>query len=65
VRSLPDGEVRVRALENHWVQVNAGRSVFKLAAMAKDNFPALRDVLLKLPTSRIRTDRQESQTASG
>jgi DNA polymerase-3 subunit beta len=44
VRSLPDGEVRVRALENHWVQVSAGRSVFKLAALAKDNFPALPDV---------------------
>src|SRR5438094_5586661 len=44
VRSLPEGEIRVRALENHWVQVNAGRSVFKLAALAKDNFPALPDV---------------------
>ena len=44
VRSLPDGEVGVRALENHWVQVNAGRSVFRLAALAKENFPALPDV---------------------
>jgi DNA polymerase III subunit beta len=44
VRSLPDGDVRVRALENHWVQMNAGRSVFKLAALAKDSFPALPDV---------------------
>lgn len=44
VRSLPEADVRVRALENHWVQVNAGRSVFKLAALAKDNFPALPDV---------------------
>ena len=44
VKSLPDADVRVRALENHWVQVNAGRSVFKLAALAKDTFPALPDV---------------------
>jgi DNA polymerase-3 subunit beta len=44
VRSLPEGEIRFRALENHWVQVSAGRSVFKLAALAKDNFPALPDV---------------------
>ena len=44
VRSLPEGEIRVRALENHWVQISAGRSVFKLAALAKDNFPALPDV---------------------
>ena len=41
MRSLPDGEVRVRALENHWLQIGSGRSTFKLAAMAKDNFPAL------------------------
>lgn len=44
VKSLPDADVRVRALENNWIQVNAGRSVFKLAALAKDNFPALPDV---------------------
>ena len=44
VRSLPEVEVRVRALENHWVQVNAGRSAFKLAALARDTFPALPDV---------------------
>lgn len=44
VRSLPEGDVRVRALENHWVQVSAGRSIFKLAALAKDKFPALLDV---------------------
>ena len=44
VRSLPEADIRVRALENHWVQVNAGRSVFKLAALAKETFPALPDV---------------------
>ena len=44
VKSLPDGQARVRELENRWVQVTSGRSVFRLAAMAKDNFPALPDV---------------------
>jgi len=44
VKSLPEGQVRVRELENHWVQVTSGRSVFRLAAMAKDNFPALPDM---------------------
>ena len=44
IRSLPEGEVRVRAQENQWVQVSAGRSLFKLAALAKDKFPALPDV---------------------
>jgi len=44
VKSLPEAGVRVRALENHWVQVSAARSVFKLAALARDTFPALPDV---------------------
>jgi DNA polymerase-3 subunit beta len=44
IRSLPEGDVRVRALENHWVQVSAVRSVFKLAGLTKDNFPALPDI---------------------
>lgn len=40
-QSLGDGEVRVREIENHWIRITAGRSTFKLAAMAKDNFPAM------------------------
>ena len=44
VRSLPEGEVRVLGLENQWVQVRAGRSLFKLAALAKDKFPSLPEV---------------------
>ena len=41
IRSLPDGEIRFKLLENHWVQVTCQRSSFKLASMATDNFPAL------------------------
>lgn len=44
VKSLGDGEVRVRAIENHWIRITCGRSTFKLAAMAKDNFPAMPEV---------------------
>src|SRR5207245_2936500 len=44
VRSLPDAEIRFRVLENSWLQVNCGRSSFKLVGMAKDNFPALPSV---------------------
>lgn len=44
MRSLAEADVRVRALENHWVQISAGRSVFKLPALAKDAFPSLPDV---------------------
>ncbi len=39
VRSAARGEIRCRALENHWVQVTYGRSAFKLVGLAKDDFP--------------------------
>lgn len=41
VRSLPEAEIKLKALENHWVQVTCERSSFKLTGMAKDNFPVL------------------------
>jgi DNA polymerase-3 subunit beta len=41
VRSLPDAEVRLKILENYWVQLTCERSSFKLVGMVKDNFPAL------------------------
>ena len=44
VRSLPDAEVKLKILENHWVQLACERSSFKLVGMAKDNFPALPSV---------------------
>src|SRR5215469_8468742 len=41
VRSLPEAEVRLKMLENHWVQLTCERSSFKLVGMARDNFPSL------------------------
>lgn len=40
VRSLPDADVRLRVLENHFVQVTCERSSFKLVGMDKTSFPA-------------------------
>src|SRR5690242_11408860 len=39
LRSLPEADIRFKALENHWVQVTCGRSSFKLAGIAGDAFP--------------------------
>lgn len=50
VRSLPEADVRVKALENHSIQVVCERSSFRLAGMARDNFPALPDVPPPLAT---------------
>jgi DNA polymerase III subunit beta len=41
VRLLPEGEIRFRLLENHWVQITSDRRNYKLVGMAKDNFPAI------------------------
>lgn len=41
VKLLPDGEVAIRLLENHWVAIRSGRSYTKMVGMARANFPAL------------------------
>ncbi|MGH9817133.1 MAG: DNA polymerase III subunit beta, partial [Candidatus Acidiferrales bacterium] len=41
VRLLPQGEIKFKLLENHWVQITADRKNYKMVGMAKDNFPAL------------------------
>jgi DNA polymerase-3 subunit beta len=58
VRSLPEAEIRFKALENHWVQINCQRSSFKLVGMARDNFPLLPDApkpLAAIPADVLRT----------
>src|ERR1700752_3630404 len=41
VRLLPEGEIRFKLLENHWVQITSDRRNYKMVGMAKDNFPAI------------------------
>jgi DNA polymerase-3 subunit beta len=41
VRLLPEGEIRFKLLENHWVQITSDRRTYKMVGMAKDNFPAV------------------------
>src|ERR1700691_3990018 len=41
VRLLPEGEIKFRLLENHWVEIVSDRKKYKLVGMAKDNFPAI------------------------
>jgi len=52
VRLLPEGEIRFKLLDNHWVEVVSDKKKYKLVGMAKENFPALPSmphVLVKLP----------------
>src|SRR6202789_1019006 len=39
VKLLPDGEVLIKLLENHWVQIRSGRSNTKMVGMARANYP--------------------------
>jgi DNA polymerase-3 subunit beta len=41
VRLLPEGDIRFKLLENHWVQILADRKTYKMVGMAKDNFPSI------------------------
>src|ERR1700687_5915802 len=41
VRLLPEGEIRFKLLENHWVQIICERKTYKMVGMARDNFPAI------------------------
>lgn len=39
IKLLPDGEISIKLLENHWVQIRAGRSNTKMVGMARANYP--------------------------
>jgi DNA polymerase-3 subunit beta len=39
VKLLPDGDISIKMLENHWVQIRMGRSNTKMVGMARANFP--------------------------
>ncbi len=56
VRLLPEGEIKFKLLENHWVQIVSDRKTYKMVGMSKDNFPALPafpHALVKLPAKEL------------
>src|ERR1700730_13610844 len=56
VRLLPEGEIKVRLLENHWVEIISEKKKYKLVGMSKDNFPALPafpHALAKIPAALL------------
>ena len=58
VKLLPDGDISIKTLENHWVQIRSGRSNTKMVGMARANFPAVPTFpaagAIKLPGSVLR-----------
>jgi DNA polymerase-3 subunit beta len=59
VKLLPDVDVTLKLLENHWVSIRAGRSSTKMVGMARANFPALPGFpsagSVKIPVTTLRT----------
>jgi len=41
VKLLPDADITIKLLENHWISIRCGRSNTKMVGMARSNFPSL------------------------
>ncbi len=41
VRLLPEGDVNMKFLENHWASITCGRSRTRIAGMSRESFPEL------------------------
>src|SRR5437879_6603856 len=58
VKLLPDGDISIKLMENHWVQIRSGRSNTKMVGMARANFPAVpsfpAESALQLPAQVLR-----------
>src|SRR5271154_2708256 len=59
VRLLPDADITIKLLENHWVSIRCGRSNTKMVGMAKSNFPGLpvfpATGVIKIPAAVLRS----------
>src|SRR5580704_5871334 len=59
VKLLPDAEITIKLLDNHWVSIRCGRSNTKMVGMAKSNFPSLPVFptagVVKIPAQVLRT----------
>ncbi len=59
IRLLPDGEISIKLLENHWVQIRSGRSNTKIVGMARANYPQVPEfpavAAISLPHSALKT----------
>jgi len=59
VKLLGDGDVTIKLLENHWVNIRSGRSNTKMVGMARSNFPSVpqfpSNAVVKIPAQIFRT----------
>jgi len=58
VRTLPDDEIKFKALENNWVELRCQRSKFKLIGLDAKNFPSSPDfpsTTVRIPKAALAT----------
>jgi DNA polymerase III subunit beta len=56
VRLLPDADITVKFLENHWANFNCGRSRTRIAGMSRESFPelpAMPEVIAEIPVKQL------------
>lgn len=58
IKLLPEGEIGIKLMENHWVQIRMGRSNTKMVGMARANFPQVPQFpeasAIRLPAATLR-----------
>jgi DNA polymerase-3 subunit beta len=55
VRLLPEGDVSMKFLENHWANITAGRSRTRIAGMSRESFPELPEMPEKMAEIPVKT----------
>ncbi len=58
IKLLPEGEISIKLMENHWVQIRSGRSNTKMVGMARANFPQVAEFpesgVTRIPTASLK-----------
>jgi DNA polymerase-3 subunit beta len=55
VRLLPEGDVNIKFLDNHWASITAGRSRTRIAGMSRESFPELPQMPAKIAELPVKT----------
>jgi DNA polymerase-3 subunit beta len=55
VRLLPEGDVNMKFLENHWASITCGRSRTRIAGMSRESFPELPQMPAQIAEIPVKT----------
>jgi DNA polymerase-3 subunit beta len=55
VRLLPEGDLNMKFMENHWASITAGRSRTRIAGMSRESFPELPQMPEQIAEIPVRT----------